>query len=84
MERRFLKLEKKQELYAISLISIYVAYYYYSRGSIAQISKGIIFIIVPYFYLLWLSSKDARGCWGRQRVKRLPLPSSEVTLISPP
>ncbi len=35
-----------------TLISIFIAYYYYSRGSIPQIFKGIIFICIPYLYLL--------------------------------
>lgn len=37
-----------------ALIAIYMGYYYFSRGSISQISKGIVFIIFPYLYLVGL------------------------------
>lgn len=48
----------RQYLLSVSLISLYAGYYYYSRGSIAQIFKGGIFILLPYFLLLWLQRKS--------------------------
>lgn len=35
-----------------SLMAIFMAYYYYSRGSIPQIFKGIVFVYLPYLHLL--------------------------------
>lgn len=41
----------KQLITGISLIIVFTAYYYFSRGSFAQIFKGVIFVVLPYFYL---------------------------------
>lgn len=35
----------------IGLIAIFFAYYYFSRGSVAQIFKGFIFIFLPFIFL---------------------------------
>lgn len=47
-------LNKKQLLIGLGLVTVYMAYYYYSRGSMAQIFKGIVFILIPYILLLRL------------------------------
>ncbi|RPH16156.1 MAG: O-antigen polysaccharide polymerase Wzy, partial [Alteromonadaceae bacterium TMED7] len=47
----------KQNLIGVSLVSIYCGYFYYSRGSVSLISKGIIFIILPYILLVWSHGK---------------------------
>lgn len=44
----------RQALIGVALISVYMGYYYYSRGSVAQISKGLVFVILPYLILLRL------------------------------
>lgn len=56
MIRQITKLSKshRQMLIGIGLVSVYMGYYYYSRGSMAQISKGIVFIIIPYILMLRL------------------------------
>lgn len=46
-----------------SMIAIFFGYYYFSRGSIGQVSKGLIFAYAPYFYLLreyCLDSKEIK------------------------
>ncbi|WP_033035883.1 hypothetical protein [Pseudoalteromonas marina] len=45
-------LNARQLLIGVGLISVYMGYYYYSRGSMAQIFKGLIFIVYPYILLL--------------------------------
>ncbi|KTF18948.1 hypothetical protein [Pseudoalteromonas sp. 10-33] len=45
-------LNPRQLLIGVGLISVYMGYYYYSRGSMAQIFKGLIFIVYPYIILL--------------------------------
>jgi hypothetical protein len=41
-----------QKLIGASLVAVFFGYYYYSRGSIAQISKGIVFVVIPYFFMV--------------------------------
>ncbi|WP_415893535.1 O-antigen polymerase [Neptuniibacter sp. PT8_73] len=47
---------KYQFLVGVSFICIYMGFYYYSRGSMAQISKGILFVVLPYFIMLRLQN----------------------------
>lgn len=49
--RRF-SVTKSQYLMGAALIAVYIGYYYFSRGSIAQIFKGLIFVCGPFFYLI--------------------------------
>ena len=51
---RILSIARSYREYMIGgcLFVVFMAYYYYSRGSIAQISKGFLFIILPYLYLM--------------------------------
>ena len=49
---------KKQYLMGSALIAVFFGYYYFSRGSIAQITKGFIFAIGPYLYLLRIQWKN--------------------------
>lgn len=41
-----------QYIMGSALVAVYIGYYYFSRGSVAQISKGLIFMCGPYFYLI--------------------------------
>ncbi len=43
---------KNQYFMGAALVAVFIGYYYFSRGSIAQISKGLIFTCGPYLYLL--------------------------------
>ncbi|MCA6218228.1 hypothetical protein KGA65_16970 [Ideonella sp. B7] len=59
---------KRQALVTQSFISIYFGYYYFSRGSVAQIFKGITFIIIPY--LILLATESRRISRGRTSCKQ--------------
>lgn len=64
----------RQILVASSLLIVFVGYYYFSRGSIAQIFRGIIFIGVPYFIFMYRDYKaaklvaDKRDAWLSNKV----------------
>jgi hypothetical protein len=42
----------RQYIMGCSFVAVYFAYYYYSRGSVAQISKGFVFAFLPFLILL--------------------------------
>jgi len=48
---------KNQYIMGAALVAVFIGFYYFSRGSIAQISKGMVFACTPYFFLLKYQSK---------------------------
>lgn len=42
----------REMIVGCSLIVVFMGYYYFSRGSIGQIFKGLVFIVFPYYYLV--------------------------------
>lgn len=41
-----------QMLMGVGLLVLFFGYYYFSRGSMAQISKGFVFVCLPYLFLI--------------------------------
>lgn len=73
-------LTKNQYLMGAALIAVFFGYYYFSRGSVAQIFKGMLFACGPYFYLTYIHSKSEsssnqlqakRAQIGRHRLSKL-------------
>ncbi|WP_345550406.1 hypothetical protein [Microbulbifer aestuariivivens] len=46
----------KQTLIGVGLISVFMGFFYYSRGSIPQIFKVFLFVVVPYLVFVRLQS----------------------------
>lgn len=51
-------------VYGVSLFALYIGYYYYSRGSMAQIFKGILFVLGAYALLLVMYRRSHRRILG--------------------
>lgn len=55
---RALALTSSQFYAGIGLVAVFIGYYYFSRGAVAQIFKGFIFVCLPYLYLLMSARGD--------------------------